>query len=267
MGFKTTLLFFPSIILGARYGSAFQANQPHLAFLSVPTIAAKPGVTGSSKQRQEPTTILRTATSDDSGAAVQTVKVTEWIKPRNHNSSPFRGLALLTALAGAGAASRSFLPANIAATVHILSFGTWFGSVTYTTFIAGLTMFKNLPRKMFGTLQSKLFPKYFALCSATLVLQLLTLPSLGLPQSRSMRTLGVGLAFTLLNQLYLEPKSTSIMFERYRLDDIPGGQDTDEYKKLRAEFGKLHGMSSLTNLIALCTGVAHAVFLASGIVN
>lgn len=70
---------------------------------------------------------------------------------------------------------------------------------------------------------------------------------------------------TLLNQFYLEPKSTENMTERYRLEDA-GQDDTEEYKKLKASFGKFHGMSSLSNLIALCGGVAHAVYLGAALV-
>jgi len=29
------------------------------------------------------------------------------------------------------------------------------------TFVAGLTMFKNMPRQMFGKVLAKIFPKYF----------------------------------------------------------------------------------------------------------
>jgi ABC-type spermidine/putrescine transport system permease subunit II len=57
------------------------------------------------------------------------------------------------------------------AVLHTLSFATWFGSVAYTTFVLGITMFKNLPRQTFGKLQAKLFPKYFFLGSVCLVLQ------------------------------------------------------------------------------------------------
>jgi hypothetical protein len=55
-----------------------------------------------------------------------------------------------------------------------LAFGTWFGTVFYTTFIAGLTMHNNLPRQTFGKLQSKLFPKYFLLCTISILLQVRT---------------------------------------------------------------------------------------------
>ena len=58
--------------------------------------------------------------------------------------------------------------------------GVNLGMIVYVTFIAGLTMFKNLPRQTFGRLQSKLFPQYFALSVSTVILQLATL-KYGLP--------------------------------------------------------------------------------------
>jgi len=67
---------------------------------------------------------------------------------------------------------------------------------------------------------------------------------------------------TLLNLLYLEPTSTQVMFDRYKLED-DGKRDSDEYKSLAKSFGKFHGISSLTNLIAFCGGIVHAVRLAS----
>jgi len=56
------------------------------------------------------------------------------------------------------------------------------------------------------------------------------------------------------------------MFKRYKLEDTPDGKDSDEYKKLAASFGKYHGISSLTNLIALCAAVAQGTYLASALV-
>jgi hypothetical protein len=127
-------------------------------------------------------------------------------------------------------------------------------------------MYKNLPRQTFGKLQSKLFPKYFNLCSVAIVVQLVTLTSLPSLGQRATAALGTALAMTLLNQFILEPKSTKIMFDRYELEDTPEGKESDEYKKLASSFGKFHGMSSLTNLIALCGAVAHGFYLASALV-
>ena len=99
---------------------------------------------------------------------------TNWTPKRLHNSPLFRSAAILGTLALAGISTKSPLTkisAKAGATINMLSFGTWFGTVVYTTFVAGITMFKNLPRQTFGKLQAKLFPKYFSLCSVTILLQ------------------------------------------------------------------------------------------------
>lgn len=83
----------------------------------------------------------------------------------------------MCAIVAAGLSSKSpiaLLPKATTASLHVLAFGTWFGTVAYTTFVAGITMFRNLPRRTFGQLQAKLFPKYFALSSIALVLQVCT---------------------------------------------------------------------------------------------
>ena len=128
-------------------------------------------------------------------------------------------------------------------------------------------MFKNLPRQTFGKLQSKLFPKYFSLCSLTIMLQIVTLKALkNLEVTKLVKgSLGGALLLTLFNQFYLEPVSTKVMLERYDLENTDGGEDTDRYKELKSAFGKLHGISSLTNLLALICGVVHATSLSSSL--
>ena len=83
----------------------------------------------------------------------------------------------------------------------------------------------------------------------------------------ALKALGMSLVMTLLNQFYLEPTSTKIMFDRYDLEnsDDPNAMETDQYKALKSSFGKLHGMSSLTNLIALIGAAVHGVCLASAL--
>jgi hypothetical protein len=111
-----------------------------------------------------------------------------FIRPAPHNSPLFRAVAILYALLFAIYQGSNFssaaangtlqkigkyfiLPPSAAATIHLLSFATWFGTIVYTTFVAGITMFKNLPRRVFGTLQSKLFPLYFQLSTILIGLQ------------------------------------------------------------------------------------------------
>lgn len=116
-------------------------------------------------------------TADESELSVPTLSKWDpinWTPKRLHNSPLFRSAALLGALALAGYSTKSPLTkisTKASATINILSFGTWFGTVVYTTFIAGITMYKNLPRQTFGKLQAKLFPKYFSICSITILLQ------------------------------------------------------------------------------------------------
>jgi len=92
-----------------------------------------------------------------------------------------------------------------------------------------------------------------------------TVRSLSIYSKKAVTALAVALAMTVLNQFVLEPISSNNMMERYNLEDA-GDTGTDRYKKLKADFGKFHGMSSLTNLIAMCAGVVHAVYLASALV-
>jgi hypothetical protein len=108
-----------------------------------------------------PETAIATPLFVASPATPTTDDPTVWTKKRLHNTAAFRSVAILGALALAGFSSSTSLPTQAAASVHVLSFATWFGSVAYTTFIAGITMFKNLPRQTFGKLQAKLFPVSF----------------------------------------------------------------------------------------------------------
>jgi len=97
--------------------------------------------------------------------------------------------------------------------------------------------------------------------------QLVTVKGLGTATAaKSTKALLVALAMTLINQFALEPIATNNMMRRYELDDTPNGKETEEYKKLKADFGKFHGMSSLTNLVSLCAAGVHGFFLSAALV-
>lgn len=85
-------------------------------------------------------------------------------------------------------------------------------------------MFKNLPRQMFGKVQSRLFPIYFQLSAACLILTLGTAIAGGAAGTKELTTLGVALALTFVNLFALEPATTKNMFERYELEN-KGQQD------------------------------------------
>jgi Domain of unknown function (DUF4149) len=71
---------------------------------------------------------------------------------QQHNKNPVRIAALIAATALAARGSL-LVPGALPTFVHLLSFGIWLGSTVYTTFFAGIIMFKNLPRQTFGKVQ------------------------------------------------------------------------------------------------------------------
>lgn len=273
---KLTAFLFSAIAAagttdGFQFRPAVAANRPLSPASHSPFYSSSSEVRSSSSNNSNDVPVRVGLPATALLAAEASFEEGEWTKARVWNTKLFRSAAILAALGAAGYVSGSplaSLPGKTAATIHLLSFGTWFGTVFYTTFIAGITMFKNLPRKTFGRLQSKLFPKYFMLSAVAILLQLITVKGLSdsVPLVKATKALGTAFGMTLINLFYLEPTSTRVMFDRYELEEKEGGKDTDEYKKLAASFGKFHGMSSLTNLIALCGAVAHAFFLASALV-
>jgi len=195
-----------------------------------------------------------------------------WLAPSVVNSAPAR-LALSTVAAVGVAQGASLAGVQALAAAHVLLFATFLGSTVWTTFVAGILMFKNLPRRTFGKLQAKLFPAYFLLASACLVGSLATacmLPGVwsGCPTAffrigHPVNNLAAGVALSLLNFLVLEPKATEVMLSRHALQDSGVAAGDDAMKALGAKFGKLHGASSMANLGALCAGVGHVVWMAS----
>ena len=62
-------------------------------------------------------------------------------------------LAAIAAAVAVAARSTGLLAPQAVAFVHMLAYGIWMGTNVWTTFFAGITMFKNLPRQTFGRLQ------------------------------------------------------------------------------------------------------------------
>ena len=195
-----------------------------------------------------------------------------WLAPSLVNSAPARLVLSLVAAAGV-AQGANIAGVQALGAAHVMLFATFFGATMWTTFVAGILMFKNLPRRTFGKLQAKLFPAYFLLASACLLGTLVTaclLPGVwsGCPTAffrvgHPVNNLAAGVALSLLNYLVLEPKATEVMLSRHAMQDAGVASGDDAMKALGAKFGKLHGASSMANLGALCAGVGHAVWVAS----
>jgi hypothetical protein len=167
------------------------------------------------------------------------------------------------------------------ALTHLLAFASWFGCSMWVTFISGIIMFKNLPRHTFGRLQSRLFPAYFQFSAATLVLSIASSHLLQWNTTTSSNIIDLSLvgifATVLLNMLFLEPATTSVMYQRHAVEkrlgtghevgklkpDDPKKANDPELRALSKQFGKLHGASALSNLAALGLGCVWMNFLAT----
>jgi len=178
--------------------------------------------------------------------------------------------------------------------IHLFAFACFYGCSMWVTFVAGLVMFKSLPRHVFGKLQSKLFPRYFqfsimwiGLCLGMELWLLLENRSsetnLFLPREQSHNLLYI--MVTLLVNLYvLEPKTTKCMFKRHIVErkmktghevgilkpaesilKAAEKEDIELLSSLSKEFGKLHGISASLNLLTLILGTWHLCWLGNQI--
>ncbi|GAX85780.1 hypothetical protein CEUSTIGMA_g13195.t1 [Chlamydomonas eustigma] len=192
------------------------------------------------------------------------------LEPSVTNNGWFQTAATVGTV-GLVAGSTAFVPANIAAFMHICVFGTWLGANIWNSFFVGITMFKNMPRQMFGKVQAKLFPMYFSLttgCNAVLLASL-CIAAGGMPANTQVAgILGLGLASSVMNWVHIEPLATKLMFQRYDLENLPG-EKTDEVKeKIKAlykQFGMWHGISASLNLVILCCALSHGWYLGSSL--
>ena len=107
--------------------------------------------------------------------------------------------------------------------MHSCSYGTLLGSTIFQSFIGGIVAFRALPRPQFATLQSNIFPVYFAMQTALPAALALTYPgSRGAPSSLSgvladenrwsvLIPLAANFAAGAVNMLWLGPKTTEVM--------------------------------------------------------
>jgi len=221
-------------------------------------------LTSAPPRRPTPNLPARPLSAPPAAAAGAGAVQGDMLTPSVFNKTSVRlGALALAALLSAGSSLGGGAAGTVAA--HTLAWGVQFGTTIYTTFFAGILMFKNLPRQTFGKLQAHLFPAYFCIIAACLLIQAATLAlsPVGLAQKQAV-TLGVGMLATLANLAWAEPAATASMFKRYALENVSPGAGRDEatITSLKKEFGKLHGLSSLFNLAALICCVSHGVWLA-----
>jgi len=169
---------------------------------------------------------------------------------------------------------------------HILGYGTLLGTQVYQSFVGGIVSYRALPRAQFATLQQSIFPVYFALTSALPVLLAFTYPGTrpvlstspisagwsGVLAETNRRSALIPLvtmfATSLANMLFVGPETTRIMRERKHQETRDGKKSFDspphsnEMIKLNRAFARMHGASSLLNLVGLLATVWYGLSLA-----
>lgn len=185
------------------------------------------------------------------------------------NKQLFRGVVLIAVLFGCSWFSTvSNSSSQRLVLLHLLAFSSWFGCSVWVSFVAGIVMFKTLPRHVFGRLQSRLFPAYFQFSVVTVALAIATSGAVVKTSETIPSSLVIIMASTLLNLLYFEPATTRIMFKRHAVEkrlgtghevgkikpDDPKKANDPELKALSKTFGMLHGISTLLTLGAIGFG-------------
>ncbi|KAI8852491.1 hypothetical protein BC829DRAFT_384539 [Chytridium lagenaria] len=149
--------------------------------------------------------------------------------------------------------------------------------VFHTSFINGIIQYKNLPRHMFGNLQSKQFPPYFFISfigsafltastayiagfqSPMQVLSALSTASVQRGDAIQIVSMAASSLGTLLNLVYVGPKSTKVMFDRHKLEKA----NAPVPPEMNTTFAWLHGVSSLLNLGLVITCAANSLWVGS----
>jgi hypothetical protein len=150
-----------------------------------------------------------------------------------------------------------------------------------------VTAYRVLPRPQFATLQSALFPIYFSMQTAIPVVLALTFPgertAIGrVPSSISgvlepssrihvLTPLAIMFLTGLTNMVYVGPKTTQIMRERKHQETRDGkksydaGEQSEAMQALNKQFGILHGVSSMVNMVGCFATLWYGFYLAERI--
>lgn len=165
--------------------------------------------------------------------------------------------------------------------LHLLSFAAHLGAQCWVTFVAGFAMFFSLPRIMFGHLQSRMFPLYFA---TTLVLSSVTLmtyivqhpyPTMTNTEVKQLIGLCACVVSTFVNSFYIAPQIVDAMIRVFEIEKSCGVayvvgycdrtelKKDPEYSKHYRRFRLNHSISGVANVVTLVCNVIYLYQLAS----
>jgi len=161
--------------------------------------------------------------------------------------------------------------------LYTLGFSFIFGATLWVTFFGGVIAYRTLPRQQFSILQRSIFPVYFklnAIISSSLLLAWARSHSTVINQIAYPTIPDVSQAYVLavvatsqgLNAIWIGPATSKLLTARLKLEKEEGKDAHDaeasaDMKKLNAKFARLHGFSSLANLIAFIALAFHGLWI------
>jgi len=138
--------------------------------------------------------------------------------------------------------------------IYILALSLWVGSIVFFSFFTTPAIFSSLPKEMASQVISTLFPRYYivgyAAGGALLLTTLLEAAFVRhLPLVRLI-IVGIMLGSTLYAGMVVRPQVHDLKVEMKAV-----AEDSAVGIRLKKQFGKIHGLSVVLNLIVLVGGV------------
>ena len=144
--------------------------------------------------------------------------------------------------------------------LHLMSLSIWVGSIVFFSFFAAPSIFKKLPREAAGDVVGDIFPKYRAIGYASSAVLLVTLAIMMNFEKNSRYSMPVLLvlmaAIGLYSGLVVGKQAASIKA------GMKASAEAEKKETLRAEFRKVHAISSILNMSVLALGIVF-IFLTS----
>lgn len=171
---------------------------------------------------------------------------------------------------------------TLIAMIHLGSFTAQYGTQLWVTLVAGLTMFYNLPRHMFGQVQSRLFPMFFLWSLVTSAVSFSTFVSLHpydtweKPHAVQAMCMMTGFLVAAVNSLVVAPLIVRNMVAAFNMEveaglrDVIGYADMSEMKKKNPQyaacyrvFRRCHGVSGMLTVLSLVANTVQLYYIAS----
>jgi len=137
--------------------------------------------------------------------------------------------------------------------LHLMSLSIWVGSIVFFSFFAAPSIFKKLPREAAGDVVGDIFPKYRAIGYASSAVLLVTLAIMMNSEKDSQYSRPVLLvlmaAIGLYSGLVVGKQAASLKA------GMKASALAEEKETLRAEFRKVHAISSILNMSVLALGI------------